>query len=275
MLLMLKSIHLNELAILVLVSNTNMNELLFFLTGLIVGGMNAVAGGGMLIGFPVMVALGVPPLVANITGNIITAPGQLASAWAYRNYLKRVPWSFALLAIPLLLGGAAGAIVLRQTSANDFAKIVPGLVFFGVALFTVQPLLHFHLRQHLRGKHRTLIPLLFIALAMLPLSFYGGYFGAGFGFMMLAFLSFAHLPDLHMMNAMKNVGATLVSGVSLLCLYSTGHVDWKVGGIMATGAVIGGYSGARGSQRISSRWLRIGVIVVGFAAVAYLALQRY
>ena len=252
-----------------------MVEIILFLTGLTVGAMNAVAGGGMLLGFPVMVALGIPPLTANVTANLVTAPGQLASAWGYRKYLRKVPKRFALLAPPLALGAVAGAITLRQTSANDFARLVPLLVLFGVVLFTVQPLLHFHLRQHLRGKHKTIIPLLLIALAMIPLSFYGGYFGAGFGFMMLAFLSFANLHDTHMMNAMKNVGAAIVSTTALLCLHNTGLFNWRLGAIMAVGAVIGGYSGARLSQRLSSHWLRIAVIVIGLSAVVYLGLQRY
>jgi hypothetical protein len=252
-----------------------MHEAIFFLTGIVVGVMNAVAGGGMLLGFPVMVALGVPPLVANVTGNIVTAPGLLTAIWAYRSYLRQVPWRFAILGVPLGIGALSGALFLRHTAASDFAGIVPVLVLFGVALFAFQPLLHFHLRQHLRGKHRTITPLFLIAIAMLPASFYGGYFGAGFGFMMLAFLSFAHLRDLHMMNAMKNVGAIIISSISLLCLLSTGLVDWRVGGIMAAGTAIGGYVGARGSQKISSHWLRVVVIVIGFASVIYLALHNY
>lgn len=229
----------------------------------------------MLIGFPIMVALGIPPLVANATANVITAPGQLTSAFGYRRYLRRVPRRFAILIVPLVIGAAAGALTLRQTSANDFERIIPWLVLFGVVLFAFQPLLHFHVRQHLRGKHRTLTPLFWIALATLPLAFYGGYFGAGFGFLMLAFLSFAKLSDTHMMNAMKNIGATFVSGTALLCLLSTGLIDWRVGLITAAGAAIGGYSGARFSQRLSSHWLRILVIVIGLGAVVYLALQRY
>lgn len=252
-----------------------MTEFIIFLTGIVVGGMNALAGGGMLIGFPVMVALGIPPLIANVTAHIVTGPGQLASAWGYREYLRKVPRRFALLLVPLVLGAAAGATVLKQTSSDDFEQIIPWLVLFGVALFTVQPLLHFHLKQHLKGKHRTLTPLLFIGLAMLPLAFYGGYFGAGFGFMMLAFLSFAHLSDIHMMNAMKNVGAAFVSATALIYLFGTGLIDWRIGVIMASGAVIGGYAGARFSQRLSSHWLRIAVIVIGLGAVAYLGLQQY
>lgn len=250
-----------------------MHELVFFLTGIIVGVMNAVAGGGMLVGFPVLVALGIPPIVANATGCIITVPGQLTSAWGYREYLKKVPKRFILLVIPLVIGGAAGAITLRSTSAGDFEQIIPWLVLFGVGLFAFQPLLHFHLKQHLHGKHRTITPLLWIAIALLPVAFYGGFFGAGIGFMMLAFLSFAKLTDTHMMNAMKNIGVTAISLTSLLLLFSTGLINWRVGGIMAVGTAVGGYVGARGSQRISSHWLRIVVISIGLSAVVYLALQ--
>jgi uncharacterized protein len=252
-----------------------MTELIIIATGLVVGLMNAVAGGGMLVGFPILIALGIPPLVANASSAIITGPGQLASAWGYRNYLKRVPWKFALLLIPLVVGAAIGTVVLRNTSADDFASVVPLLVLFGVALFAFQPLLHFHLRQHLRGKHRTLTPLFLIGLALLPVSIYGGYFGAGFGFILLAFLGFAHLPDIHMINAMKNVGGVALSATVIVFLFSSGLIDWRIGLLGASGAVIGGYAGARFSQRLSSHWLRIIVITIGLSAVVYLFLQRY
>lgn len=252
-----------------------MTDLLLFLTGLLVGTMNAVAGGGMLIGFPILVTLGVPPLVANVTGNLVTGPGQLASAWGYRRYIRKIPRRFALLALPLAAGSAGGAFVLRHTSAQDFAHIVPGLVLFGVLLFSVQPLVHFHIKQHLHGRRRTMANLALIGLALLPLGLYAGYFGAGFGFMMLAFLSFTHLHDTHMLNAMKNLAATIVSAVALVCLYSTHLIDWRVGLITALGAIIGGYTGARLTQHVSSHWLRIAVIVLGFASVVFLALHRY
>lgn len=252
-----------------------MTEFILFLTGIIVGVMNAVAGGGMLFGFPVMVALGIPPLTANATGHIVAMPGLITATWGYRSYLRRVPRRILLLIIPLCLGAAAGAITLRNTSAEHFAEFVPVLVLFGVALFTVQPLIHFHLRQHLRGRHKTIIPLILIAFAILPLAFYGGYFGAGFGFMMLAFLSFAHLHDTHVMNALKNAGSIVVAITTVIFLFSAGIIDWRIGLIMGAGTAIGGYIGARGSQRLSSHWLRIIVIVLGFSAVFYLARVQY
>jgi uncharacterized protein len=251
-----------------------MIELLLFLTGIIVGGTNAIAGGGMLIGLPIMIATGMAPLTASVTGIAVSGPGQLASAIGYRKFLRRVPKRFALLIIPLVIGGAGGSLLLRNTSADNFAEIIPFLVLFGVLFFALQPYIHFHLREHLRGKHRTITPLLLVAVALLPLGVYGGYFGAGIGFMMLAFLSFARLPELHTINAMKNVGILFLSVTSLCIMYSAHIIDWRVGGIMAAGSIIGGYYGARLGQRLSSHWLRITVIVIGFGSVIYLTLQN-
>ncbi len=252
-----------------------MTEVIIIVTGFVVGVMNAIAGGGMLVGFPILVALGIPPLVANASSAIITGPGQLASAWGYREYLKKVPVKFAWLLLPLVVGSAVGTVILQNTSSADFANVVPLLVLFGVVLFAFQPLLHFHLRQHLHGKHRTLTPLFLIGLALLPVSIYGGYFGAGFGFILLAFLGFAHLPDIHMINAMKNVGGVALAVTSLICLFGSGLLDWRIGLLAGAGAVVGGYSGARYSQKLSTHWLRIIVITIGLAAVVYLALQSY
>lgn len=250
-------------------------DIILLLAGFIVGAMNAIAGGGMLIGFPVLIALGMPPLIANGTGNIVTFPGQVTSAIGYWKYLRKVPLRYALLLVPVIVGTALGALTLRHTPADHFARIVPGLVLFGVALFAVQPLLHFHLHRHVKGRVRTALPMIILGLAIVPLSFYGGYFGAGYGFMMLAFLGFTNLPDTHMINGMKNVSAIFVSGVSVLCLYGAHIIDWRTGLVMAVGTATGGYLGARGAQKVSSHWLRICIICIGLCAVAYLALRQY
>src|SRR5580704_7628531 len=166
-------------------------EILLFLVGIIVGSMNAIAGGGMLLGFPVLLAAGLSPLVANITGNIVILPGQLTSAFGYRRFLRKLPPRYLILLLPCLIGGTIGALVLRHTSATRFQELVPGLILFAVLLFTFQPLLHLHLRRHISQRSRNIRRLLLIATALLPTAIYGGYFGAGFGFLMLAFLSFA------------------------------------------------------------------------------------
>jgi uncharacterized membrane protein YfcA len=250
-------------------------DVVLFLVGVVVGSMNAIAGGGMLVGFPVLIAFGVPPLVANATSSVVTTPGQLTSAIGYRGYLRKIPRRYALLLVPVVVGAALGALTLRNTSPENFAQLVPALVLFGVALFAFQPLIHFHLHRHLKGRARTLVPLVLVGLAMLPLSFYGGYFGAGYGFLMLAFLGFTNLHDTHVMNAIKNVSALFLGITSLICLYSSGLIDWHYGLVMAAGSVLGGYYGARAAQKVSSHWLRIIIVCIGLAAVVYLAVSEY
>jgi len=102
-----------------------------------------------------------------------------------------------------------------------------------------------------------------------------GYFGAGYGFMMLAFLGFTSLPDAHMMNGMKNIAAMFVAGTSIVCLYSSGLIHWRTGVIMAIGSTVGGYVGARLAQRLSSHRLRVVIILIGLCAVVYLGVRQY
>ena len=250
-------------------------ELLLFLTGIIVGSMNAIAGGGMLLGFPVLLAAGLSPLTANITGNLVILPGQLTSAFGYRRYLGKLPARYLILLLPCVIGGAGGALLLRHTSNARFQELVPGLILFAVLLFAFQPILHFHLRKHISQRSRNLRRLLVIAVALLPTAFYGGYFGPGFGFIMLAFLSFTKLHDIHQINGLKNLAGVSIATVSILCLFSTHLINWPLGLAMAAGNGLGGYAGARLSQRFSSHAVRIVVIAIGFSAAAYLAFRAY
>jgi uncharacterized membrane protein YfcA len=252
-----------------------LKDIVLLAVGLIVGAMNAIAGGGMLVGFPVLIAFGIPALFANATANIVTLPGQLTSAFGYRHFLKRVPLRFTLLLIPVVVGAAAGSLSLRHTSPAHFADIVPLLLLFGVGLFTFQPVLHANLHAHVKGVQKGWLPMVLLGIATVPISYYGGYFGAGYGFMMLAFLGFTNMPDTHMMNGMKNVAATFVASTSIVCLYGSGYIHWRIGLVMAIGSTIGGYVGARYAQKLSGPHLRIIIISIGILAVLYLALRQY
>lgn len=246
-----------------------------FLVGIIVGGMNAIAGGGMLIGFPVLLAAGLPALVANATACIITLPGQISSAYGYRKYLRKVPPKYLYLLIPCMVGAAVGATLLRHTSYKRFAELVPGLILLAVALFAFQPVLKLQIHRHLRGRTKNAKPLVIIAVLLLPLAVYGGYFGAGFGFVMLALLSFTKLHDLHQINGLKNLGAVGIGTASLVTLFNSGLIDWRHGIVMAIGSLIGGYSGSRVAQRFSSHTIRIVVITIGFITAIYLGFRTY
>lgn len=252
-----------------------MQDLLLFLAGLVVGAMNAIAGGGMLIGFPVLLAAGLPALAANITSNIVVLPGTLSSAWGYRKYLRKVPARYLLLMIPCLLGATIGALILRNTEPSQFEHLVPSLVLFAVILFALQPYIHFHLHRHMKARSRNLLSLFWISIALLPVAIYGGYFGAGAGFIMLAFLGFTKLHEIHQMNGLKNLGGTCITLMSVVCLYGTHLINWHYGLVMAAGGTVGGYYGAVLTQKVSSHTIRILVIVIGLATATYLGLRNY
>lgn len=256
-----------------------MHDIVLFGLGIIVGAMNAIAGGGMLIGFPALIALGLPPIVANATTGLIVLPGNTAALIGYRKYLQRVPAQYLWLIIPVVLGASIGTTLLRNTSSRAFANIVPELIIFAVILFAFQPLLYRYLHQHLHGPvrfRRYMRPLFFVGLAVLPVAIYGGYFGAGFGFIMLSFLGFTGLHEhIHRMNALKSVMTTAVALTVLVTLWTSGLIDWRAGVIMGAGSLIGGYFGAIGTQKVSTHAIRIFIVVVGLVAATYLGLRTY
>jgi uncharacterized membrane protein YfcA len=256
-----------------------LHDIILFFAGIVVGGMNAVAGGGMLIGFPVLIALGLPPLVANATANVVVLPGNFAAAVGYRKYLRRVPRSYLLLLIPASAGATIGALVLRHTSFSDFQRYIPILIIFAAVLFAFQPFLYNFVHNHVHGtkkNKKNLRPLVYISGAVFVLSIYGGYFGAGFGFVMLAFLGFTGLHNhIHRMNSLKSVITVCIALISIICLYSSGLINWKEGLIMGSGNFIGGYSAAVGIQKVPSKVLRVVIVLIGIGTAVYLGLRSY
>jgi uncharacterized membrane protein YfcA len=252
-----------------------MQDILLFGAGIAVGVMNAIAGGGLLLGFPALLAAGLSPLAANVTGNMTVLPGLISSVYGYRRYIRSVPKRYAVLLIPCLLGSTVGAIILRLTPSDRFERLVPGLVLFAVVLFAFQPLIHWRLHRHMHSKTKRPKSLVPLSLAILPMALYGGYFGAGVGFVMLAFLGFTKLNEIHQMNALKNLAGAVFATVSIVCLFSTHLINWRLGLVMAAGNFIGGYFGARLAQRVSSHAIRVVVIIIGFSTAAYLGLRSY
>jgi len=250
-------------------------DILLFLVGIVVGGMNAIAGGGMLVGFPAMLLYGMTALTANATGNVMILPGQVASAIGYRKYLRKTPKKYAWLLVPWIIGAIVGAILLRHTPNEKFAQFVPELILFAVLLFAFQPFLHNYLHKHIKTRSKRIKPLVIIGFCLLPVAVYGGYFGAGVGFLMLAFLGFTKIHDAHQMNAMKNVAATFACLACVIILAPGSFINWYVGAVMAAGSTLGGYGGAHIAQRISSHAIRVVVIVIGIITVAYLGFRTY
>lgn len=251
-----------------------MTDILLFLVGIAVGAMNSIAGGGMLLGYPAMLAVGISPLVASATSHIVVVPGQIGAIIGYKKYLRKISKLYFVMIIPCIIGAIIGASLLTRTSPDKFESMVPFLLFVAVALFIIQPFLHFHFLGHLRSKNKRILPLVFMCLAIFPLAIYGGYFGVGFGFVMLSFLSFTKLHDIHKINALKNVATLCIGLTSAVILSSTGLIDWQEGLVMAAGCAIGGYGGAHLAQRFSSHAIRVAVIAVGIISVCYIAINH-
>ncbi|MEO6761413.1 MAG: sulfite exporter TauE/SafE family protein [Candidatus Saccharimonadales bacterium] len=250
-------------------------DILLFLVGILVGVMNAIAGGGGLVAFPALMAVGLPALTADATNFVAILPGQLSSAFGYRKYLRKVPRLYLLLLIPCALGAAVGAHLLKHTSIVGFEKIVPFLVLTAVIIFAVQPLLHIHLIKHIRSRNKNIWKFIAMAVALFAMTIYGGYFGVGFGFVVLALLSFANLKEIHSMNGMKNIASATSVTVAIISLQGTGFINWHFGLVIAAGNIIGGYGGSRFAQRVPSRILRVIVIVIGLVSAGYIAFRYH
>jgi uncharacterized membrane protein YfcA len=248
--------------------------LLAFLAAAVGGAVNSVAGGGTLLTFPALVALGVPPLAANATSTVGLWPGSLGSVWGYRDALAGArPW-LARFFLPSVLGGATGALLLLGTGEERFAGIAPFLVLLATALFLIHEPVGRWLRGGLAADAAGHGPAGLFAAGQFGVAVYGGYFGAGIGILMLATLGFMGLTNIHQMNGIKNWGGLCINAVAALLFMASGIVHWPVAGAMAAGGILGGYAGARVAQRVEQATVRRAVVVIGFLAFAWLLFRR-
>lgn len=240
------------------------------------GVVNSVAGGGTLLTFPSLIAAGLTPLTANATSTVALLPASLSAMAGYREELTGARrWAIGL-AIPSLLGGGFGALLLLHTSNATFNRVVPWLVLGATALFLGQrPLLRW-----IRGPQTATVvhrepasPTPALTAAQLAVGIYGGYFGAGIGILMLAALGFMGFTNIHRMNGLKNWGAFCMNLVAALTFAFSGIVDWPVAASMAAGSIAGGYLGARAAQRFPQGAVRSVVAVVGIVSGVWLLLR--
>jgi uncharacterized membrane protein YfcA len=244
----------------------------------VAGAINSIAGGGTLVAFPAIVGLGVPPLVANATTTVALWPGSVGSMWGYRRELAGArAWAFRF-AVPSLLGGATGALLLLRTSADRFERVVPYLVLAATLLFMAQgPIARWLGRRRDAagaGNGELAPPPLGYLLYQFGVGVYGGYFGAGIGILMLAVLGAMGLTNIHQMNGLKNLGALVINAVAAILFAVSGIVRWPIALAMAAGGLVGGYGGALLAQRVPQIWVRRAITGVGLLAFVWLLLRR-
>ena len=187
---------------------------LAFAAAFLAGAINSVAGGGTMISFPTLVALGLPPVVANATNTVGIWPGSVGSVWGFRHELGRLHPRLRWLLLPAAVGGAGGALLLRLTPPGVFETLVPVLLFFATLLFMIQGPVQRRLRSVEAARNAR--PGWFsLALGLQTVvALYGGYFGAGMSIMNLSILGLLGLTDILEMNAMTSLVAGVINGVA-------------------------------------------------------------
>jgi len=241
---------------------------LLLLGGLGAGIFNGVAGGGSLISFPLLLALGYPALTANVTNTVGIWPGYLGGAAGFRHQISGQRERLVRLSPVAVLGGIAGAILLLTTSSATFRSIAPWLVLAASVLFAGQPLLRRALDGSSHAPPRTRPVLL--SGGMFVASVYGGYFGAGMGVMLLAILGLA-LPDtIARTSGLRTALSILVNGVAAAVFLIHGGLAWRAVALLAAGSLVGGWIGAKVALSIPAMALRIVVVAVGLTTVVKL-----
>ena len=224
------------------------------------GAVNAVAGGGTLITFPSLLAAGLSAKAANMTSTVAIWPGTVGGSLAYRSELSdRMP-RLKRLSLPSIAGALVGALLLRASSERVFDSVVPFLIIFAsLVLAANSRLSRLAVRHGLASEHESHMPA-GMYVVMFLVGVYGGYFGAGIGILMLAAISILAPDDIQHSNAVKGLLALLINFTAVVVFAVSGQVEWVPAGVMAVGAILGGYAGVSVARRINANVLR-GMIV--------------
>lgn len=262
---------------------TGADSALLVLAGLGAGFVNGVAGGGSLVSFPALLAVGYPPLTANVTSTVGIWTGYLGGVAGYRGVLAGQQDRIRQFLPTALVGAVGGAVLLLALPARSFAAAAPWLILLGCLLFAAQPFLAKAMRARHPdpadgaavdgGRPRSVGGAVALQVGVLLACGYGSYFGAGLGVILLGVLGLG-LPDrLVRINGLRSVLALLVNTVALLVFAVRAPVVWPAAGLMAVASLVGGWTGARVAQRIPAVALRVVVITLGLVSALALLLR--
>jgi uncharacterized membrane protein YfcA len=246
-------------------------EILLLVTvGFLAGTCNALVGGGTLFTFPVLLAAGLPPVLANTTTTVALVPGTFTSAYAYLPELSRMRERFPIRIAAATAGGLAGAVLLLVSGNAVFFYLVPWLLGVATLLFTFSRRIVKRVTQdsHRKNENR-LLGMEFVSAV------YGGYFGAAIGILLLTSMALTGERDLQSANAQRNFLVCFINGVAALIFIVTGAVAWRVALAVMAGAIGGGYFGARVARRIPNEVLRVVITAAGALFSVYYFVKAY
>ena len=246
---------------------TVLQALLILVAGVAAGTINTVVGSGTLITFPVLLAVGLPPVTANVTNSVGLFSGSLVGAYGYRQELAGQRRRVLMLATASTIGAVIGAVLLLELPAAAFKAIVPVLIIIALLLVLFGKRLAALLA---RDRPRRADVTVAAWILTLLTGVYGGYFGAAQGMLLMGFFGVMVPEPIQRQNALKNVLTGLVNLVAAVVFVFTAHVDWAAAGLLAAGSISGGLLGAAIGRRLSPAALRGIIVVVGIAAIVKL-----
>jgi uncharacterized membrane protein YfcA len=254
----------------------NVTEILLLLAGLVGGALNSLAGGGSFIVFPALLMAGVPPVLANASNTYAALPGYASGAFGFGKDIMRHKGKLVAYSLVSLVGGYLGAELLLHVSDEQFSGVIPWLMLFAVVLFTFGSRINRWIGANTKssiGLAKAGAVMLLVMLALLAV--YGGFFNAGLGILLLAFLAVAGFTDIHAMNGLKLWISTIVALVAVIRFAINGSIDWYHGSIALVGVTVGGYLAARFARKLPTQWIRVTVIVYGAGLTMYFFWQTY
>lgn len=237
--------------------------------GAAAGASNALAGAGSLITFPTLVALGVPPLSANVTSTVGLIPGAVGGAVGYSDLLREQRQRVLRLLGPTLIGAAAGTALLLVTSNDTFAAIVPALVAGSCLLLLFQPRLNARIAH--AGDERS--P--FLAAGLVFSGAYAAYFGSAVGILLLGLLGLFVADSMQHLNGLKILLAGCANLLAAVTYAFLASVDWRYALCLMAASLLGGRLGARYARRVDGETLRVAIALLGLVVAAVLAWRAF
>jgi uncharacterized membrane protein YfcA len=246
---------------------TVLDVLLVLAAGMAAGTINTIVGAGSLITFPSLLALGYPPIVANVTNTVGLVPGGFSGVVGYRRELAGQRARLVRYGMVAAAGGLTGGALLLVLPARVFDLVVPLLILMACLLVAIQPRLSRALaaRRPGHGEGR-----LAVGVAVFATSIYGGYFGAAQGVILFGLLGVLIDDDLQRLNGLKNALVVVVNLVAACLFALVAPVAWPAAALLAIGSIAGGQIGAHLGRRLSPTVLRFAVIAVGIVVVVRL-----
>jgi len=245
------------------------NEFLIFLAALAAGFINAIAGGGTLISFPVLLAVGIPPVVANVTNTVALVPGTIGGMWSQRKDFRSQYHRLLKLLPVAIVGGIAGGLLILNTSESAFRSIIPYLILGATLLLGFQVRIKNWVVSrigHAHSEHHN--PVFMLSLVFLA-AIYGGYFGAGLGVILMATLGLVTDESMTRLNFLKQALGFAINLAAAIYFAFSGKVDWMIAFVMIFGSLLGGLIGGKLAGKMKPEILRWVVVTAGLIAATF------